>query len=203
MFSIFSILFNVNTNSEITVQKIHEKMQVLLIGPYALTSFNFKLNITISHFSLKENSTCSFSLLSLFLQSILFNASKKSTRLSDAQKTKETYSINYFRGELRISLVKQPQCFSAARISTQAVPSRGAGGAEAPTQTKICGGRGTAPHILLPTKIASDCGIGDIRAHIFCPQMTQELAKYTIKQDRLNNCLYRQLSQIDCGHTRH
>ena len=59
------------------------------------------------------------------------------------------------------------------------------------TQTKICGGGGTVPHILLPTKIASDCGIGDIRAHIFCPQMTQELAKYTIKQDRLNNCLNR------------
>ena len=39
MFSIFSILFNVNNNSEITVQKIHEKnVEGFLIGPHALTN---------------------------------------------------------------------------------------------------------------------------------------------------------------------
>ncbi|CAH3175440.1 unnamed protein product [Porites lobata] len=39
---------------------------------------------------------------------------------------------------------------------------QGPGGAEDPTHTKICGSGGTAPYVLLPTKIASDRGIGDI-----------------------------------------
>ena len=65
MFSIFSTLFNVNNNSEITVQKIQEKnVEGFLTGPHALTSLNFKLNATISHYlSVKENSTCSVSRL--------------------------------------------------------------------------------------------------------------------------------------------
>ena len=65
MFSIFSTLFNVNNHSEITVQKIHEKyVEGFLTGPHALTSLNFKLDATISHYlSVKLNSTCSVSRL--------------------------------------------------------------------------------------------------------------------------------------------
>ena len=63
MFSIFSTLFNVNNNSEITVQKI-QNVEGFLTGPHALTSLNFKLNATILHYlSVKENSTCSVSRL--------------------------------------------------------------------------------------------------------------------------------------------
>lgn len=43
---------------------MHEKnVEGFSIGPHALTNFNFKLNATISHYMLKENSTCSVSLL--------------------------------------------------------------------------------------------------------------------------------------------
>ena len=38
--------------------------------------------------------------------------------------------------------------------------------------------------------IDNTCDIGDFRAHILCPQTTQELyLRSTMKQDRLNNCL--------------
>ena len=55
--------------------------------------------------------------------------------------------------------------------------------------------RGAEPHVLVPKNtckgiIDNKCDIGDFRAHIFCPQTTQELyLRSTMKQDRLNNCL--------------
>ena len=57
------------------------------------------------------------------------------------------------------------------------------------------GAGGQSPHVLVPKNtckgiIDNTCDIGDFRAHIFCPQTTQELyLRSTIKQDRLNNCL--------------
>ena len=55
--------------------------------------------------------------------------------------------------------------------------------------------RGQGPHVLVPKNtckgiLDNKCDIGDFRAHIFCPQTTQELyLRSTMKQDRLNNCL--------------
>ena len=48
-------------------------------------------------------------------------------------------------------------------------------------------------HILVPKNTFMDvfdisCDMGDIRAHIFCPQMTQELPKKHYDRG-LNNCL--------------
>ena len=57
------------------------------------------------------------------------------------------------------------------------------------------GAGGQSPHVLVPKNtckgiIDNTCDIGDFRAHIFCPQTTQELyLRSTMKQDRLNNCL--------------
>ena len=57
------------------------------------------------------------------------------------------------------------------------------------------GAGGQSPHVLMPKNtckgiIDNTCDIGDFRAHIFCPQTTQELyLRSTMKQDRLNNCL--------------
>ena len=51
------------------------------------------------------------------------------------------------------------------------------------------------PHVLVPKNPLKDVfdntfDIGDFRAHIFCPQTTQEPAeKHLVKQDRLVNCL--------------
>ena len=55
--------------------------------------------------------------------------------------------------------------------------------------------REQSPHVLVPKNtckgiIDNTCDIGDFRAHIFCPQTTQELyLRSTMEQDRLNNCL--------------
>ena len=57
------------------------------------------------------------------------------------------------------------------------------------------GAGGQSPHVLVPKNtckgiIDNTCDIRDFRAHIFCPQTTQELyLRSTMKQDRLNNCL--------------
>ena len=45
-------------------------------------------------------------------------------------------------------------------------------------------------------------GIGDIRVHIFCPQMTQELPKKHHKAGPREQLPTDALSQIDCRHTR-
>ena len=52
---------------------------------------------------------------------------------------------------------------------------------------------GRGAHTLVPKNTFTDvfdisCDTGDFRAHIFCPQMTQQLAKKHY-DTRLNNCL--------------
>ena len=47
------------------------------------------------------------------------------------------------------------------------------------------------------------CDMGDFRAHIFCPQMTQELPKKHYEAGPPEQLPTGALSQIDYGHTRH
>ena len=72
------------------------------------------------------------------------------------------------------------------------------------------GGGGQFLHVLVPRNTFTDvfdnaCDICDFRAHIFCPQTTQELPK---KRDEAgspedNDLPTDALSQIDYGHIRH
>ena len=47
------------------------------------------------------------------------------------------------------------------------------------------------------------CDMGDFRAHIFCPQMTQELPKKHYEAGLPEQQPTGALSQIDYGHNRH
>ena len=60
------------------------------------------------------------------------------------------------------------------------------------------------PHVLVPQNNFKDvfnntCDIGDFRAHLFCPQTTEELPKKHHEAELPTNAL----SKIDYGHSRH
>ena len=62
------------------------------------------------------------------------------------------------------------------------------------------------PHILLreenfKDKLDNICDIGNFRAHIFCPQATQELPKKHCEAEPPERLPTDALSQIDYGHT--
>ena len=77
----------------------------------------------------------------------------------------------------------------------------------APLPKKNLGGAGL-PHVLVPKNTFSDvfdntCDSSDFRAHIFCPQTTQELPKKHNEARPPEQLPTDELSQIDYGHTRH
>ena len=68
--------------------------------------------------------------------------------------------------------------------------------------------RGRVPHVLVPknnfTNVFDNiCDISVFRAHIFCPQMTQELPKKHNEAVPSEQLPTDALSQINYGHTRH
>ena len=82
--------------------------------------------------------------------------------------------------------------------------SRGSGGKKLGEQSP----HPPVPNVLVPKNPLKDVfdntfDIGDFRAHIFCPQTTQELAEKHHEAGRPEQLPTDTLSQIDYGHTRH